>query len=175
MVVMTTSSASATPPAGRNSLTGHPAKSWPALEEVPTEIQPPVVAPAGAADAAWAIFQELRPHFDGLLPAGLVHDYVNQAVKDLHGSISIEALPEMAIRLAAVRLRQRHRPDQPADELQVFPTGHEPHAEAPRTGTTVLPFAVIPRAAPGGATPISMTVTTSQAAIWTAPDAQPST
>lgn len=166
---MTTSPA--IPATVRNSLTGRPVKSWPAIEEIPTEIHPPVVAPAGAADAAWAIFQELRPHFDGLLPAGLVHDYVNQAVKDLHGSISIEALPEMAIRLAAVRLRQRHRPDQPADELQVFPREHESHAEEPRTDATALPFAVIPLAMPGGATPIAMTVTTSQEAIWTAPEA----
>jgi len=60
---------------------------------------------AASDDATWAIFQELRPQFDGLLPPCVVQDYVDQAVRDLLGSICVEALPEMAIRLAAVRHR----------------------------------------------------------------------
>src|SRR5664279_2979020 len=37
----------------------------------------PAADAEGLSDAAWAVFQELRPQFDGLLPAGLVRDYVN--------------------------------------------------------------------------------------------------
>jgi len=50
----------------------------------------------GVPDATWAVFQELRPQFEGLLPLGVIRDCVDQAVRDLHGSISAEALPEMA-------------------------------------------------------------------------------
>lgn len=78
--------------------------NWTAEE--PTELQSVLAtdAVAGMPSAAWAITEELLPHFDGVLPERLVHGYVTQAVSDLAGSISIEALPEMAIRLASVRL-----------------------------------------------------------------------
>ena len=56
------------------------------------------------AASADAVFGELLPQFDGQLPAEMVRDYVTQAVADLRGSICNEALPEMVIRLAAVRL-----------------------------------------------------------------------
>lgn len=57
--------------------------------------------------SADAVFGELLPQFDGQLPAEVVREYVTQAVADLRGSICIEALPEMVIRLAAVRLEHR--------------------------------------------------------------------
>ena len=56
--------------------------------------------------AGWAVFQELRPQFEGLLPASVVRDCVDHAVQDLLGSINVEALYEMAIRLAAARLER---------------------------------------------------------------------
>jgi hypothetical protein len=39
-------------------------------------------------DATWAVFQELRPQFDGLLPLAVILDGVDHAVLDLLGSIS---------------------------------------------------------------------------------------
>ena len=65
---------------------------------------------------AWRAFGGIRPRFDGLLPAGLVHDYVTSAVDDLLGSIDVEELPEMAVRLAAARLQHRLCPEQCADD-----------------------------------------------------------
>ena len=76
--------------------------------------------------AVQTVFDELQPQFDGELPASVVWDYVTQAAADLHGSISREALPEMVIRLAAVRLERHAGPDQPTDEID------HPH----RTGLT---------------------------------------
>ena len=54
--------------------------------------------------AAWAIFQELRLQFDGVLPARVVHQCVDRPVLDPVGSVGVEALPKMAVRLARVRL-----------------------------------------------------------------------
>jgi hypothetical protein len=54
--------------------------------------------------AAWAIFQELRLRFDGVLAARVVHQCVDRPVLDPVGSVSVEALPKMAVRLARVRL-----------------------------------------------------------------------
>ena len=68
------------------------------------------------SEATEAVFHELHPQFEGQLPASVVRDYVAQAVADLQGSISREALPEMAIRLAAVRLERHLRPDHSANE-----------------------------------------------------------
>jgi len=59
-------------------------------------------------DMTWAVFLELRPQFEGLLPQSVVLDCVEHAVQDLLASMSVEALPEMAVRLAWVRL-ERHR------------------------------------------------------------------
>ncbi len=58
-----------------------------------------------APGIAGAILAELLPQYEGPLPAVVVRDCVNQAVQDLLGSISAEALPEMVARLVAVRLR----------------------------------------------------------------------
>ena len=51
-----------------------------------------------------AIVGELGPRFAGLVPCEVIAECVDQAIRDLHESICKEALPEMAIRLAAVRL-----------------------------------------------------------------------
>jgi hypothetical protein len=42
-----------------------------------------------------------------VVPTGVIAQYAGQAVSDLSSSICIEALPEMAIRLASVRLDAR--------------------------------------------------------------------
>ena len=94
--------------------------------------------------------QELRPQFEGLLPPSVVLNCVDHAVQDLLGSINVEALPEMAIRLAAVRLERRLlRPigqppgDVPASAPPV--SAADQSAGAPRTAMTppAPPFTVI--------------------------------
>ena len=118
-------------------------------------------AAGGMPGAAWAITHELLPAFDGLLPARLVHDYVAQAVSDLAGSISVEALPEMAIRLASVRLHTLLGPDQPPHQVEVstnrYPPGASDPAGAARvvddTGDGVTPYP-----------PVAVTATTTQQA-----------
>jgi hypothetical protein len=54
-----------------------------------------------------AIFAELHPEFDQALSPDVVEQCAAQAVRDLTGSICREALPEMAVRLASVRLQTR--------------------------------------------------------------------
>ena len=115
------------------------------------------------SDAKWAVFQELRPQFEGLLPPGVVLDCVDHAVQDLLGSIKVEALPEMAIRLAAVRLERRLRPigqppgDGPPASAADRSTG------APKTAMTppAPPFTVIRPPTPGHPA-LALTVTTTQ-------------
>ncbi len=51
-----------------------------------------------------AIVEELQRTFFGVLPAAAVAQCASKAVQDLLGSICLQALPEMAIRLATVRL-----------------------------------------------------------------------
>ena len=51
-----------------------------------------------------AIVEELQRTFFGILPATAVAQCATQAVQELLGSICLQALPEMAIRLATVRL-----------------------------------------------------------------------
>src|SRR6478752_684793 len=81
-----------------------------------------------------AVFKELHPQFEDQLPAGLVRDYITRAVTDLHGSISREALPEMVIRLADVRLERHLRPAVPDETLDAFATGSiRPEDHAQRT------------------------------------------
>ena len=58
----------------------------------------------GTADTMTAIVDELGPRFAGRVPCDVIVACVDQAIRDLHESICREALPEMAIRLAAVRL-----------------------------------------------------------------------
>jgi hypothetical protein len=62
---------------------------------------------ADLADATLAVFEELLPQFESLLPTTVILECVEHAVQDLLGSICIDALPEMAARLAAVRLERR--------------------------------------------------------------------
>ena len=116
------------------------------------------------SDAKWAVFQELRPQFEGLLPPSVVLDCVDHAVQDLLGSINVEALPEMAIRLAAVRLERRLRPigqppgDGPPASAADRSTG------APKTAVTppAPSFTVIRPPTPGYPL-LALTVTTTQA------------
>jgi hypothetical protein len=116
------------------------------------------------SDAKWGVFQELRPQFEGLLPPSVVLDCVDHAVQDLLGSINVEALPEMAIRLAAVRLERRLSPigqppgDGPPASAADRSTG------APKTAMTppAPPFTVIRPPTPGYPL-LALTVTTTQA------------
>jgi len=116
------------------------------------------------SDAKWAVFQELRPQFEGLLPPSVVLDCVDHAVQDLLGSINVEALPEMAIRLAAVRLERRLSPigqppgDGPPASAADRSTG------APKTAMTppAPSFTVIRPPTPGYPL-LALTVTTTQA------------
>ncbi len=116
------------------------------------------------SDAKWAVFQELRPQFEGLLPPSVVLDCVDHAVQDLLGSINVEALPEMAIRLAAVRLERRLSPigqppgDGPPASAADRSTG------APKTAVTppAPSFTVIRPPTPGYPL-LALTVTTTQA------------
>ena len=116
------------------------------------------------SDAKWGVFQELRPQFEGLLPPSVVLGCVDHAVQDLLGSINVEALPEMAIRLAAVRLERRLRPigqppgDGPPASAADRSTG------APKTAMTppAPPFTVIRPPTPGYPL-LALTVTTTQA------------
>ncbi len=52
------------------------------------------------------ISRELAQQFAGLLSASVIAGGVAAAIRDLRGSISGEALPEMASRLARVRLAE---------------------------------------------------------------------
>lgn len=60
-----------------------------------------------SAQATAAIVSELGPRFAGRVPCEVIVQCVDQAIRDLHESICRDALPEMAIRLAAVRLDRR--------------------------------------------------------------------
>jgi hypothetical protein len=53
------------------------------------------------------IAEELYREFGGSVPEPIVRAYVAKAIADLRGSISRGALPEMAVRLARVRLAAR--------------------------------------------------------------------
>ena len=50
------------------------------------------------------ISAKLYGEFRGLLPDDTIRSCIRDAMTDLRGSISPEALPEMAVRLAQVRL-----------------------------------------------------------------------
>ena len=74
--------------------------------------------PADTRTLTRVVLRELRPRYAGLLPDDVVCDQVHRALRDLLGSINVEALPEMASRLVAVRLDQHLAdtdppPDQP--------------------------------------------------------------
>jgi hypothetical protein len=52
------------------------------------------------------VVKELNGKYSGSLPAETIKACVTAAICDLRGSISPEALPEMAVRLAQVRLAE---------------------------------------------------------------------
>ena len=54
-----------------------------------------------------ALIRELEPHFAGALTLDQVAACVRDAVADLRGSVGVEALPEMAARLAHHRLQAK--------------------------------------------------------------------
>jgi hypothetical protein len=54
--------------------------------------------------ATSAILEELQPEYLDVLPVTVIAQCVDQALSDLSGSICVEALPEMAIRLTRFRL-----------------------------------------------------------------------
>ena len=50
------------------------------------------------------VIKELSGEYSGSLPAETIKACAKAAIRDLRGSISPDALPEMAVRLAKVRL-----------------------------------------------------------------------
>ena len=60
-----------------------------------------------ALDADARIAEELRREFADSVPASVVRLFLDTVITDLRGSVSAEALPEMAVRLARVRLTNR--------------------------------------------------------------------
>jgi uncharacterized protein (DUF779 family) len=73
-------------------------------------VRPAVQAPARAAaasDSVARIVDELYREFSDSTPEVVVRASLANALADLRGSISQEALPEMAVRLARVRLAAR--------------------------------------------------------------------
>ena len=72
--------------------------------------------PAATRAVTWVVLREVRPRYAGLLPDELVRDHVHRAVRDLRGSINLEALPEMATRLVTVRLGKHMAETGPAPD-----------------------------------------------------------
>jgi hypothetical protein len=68
------------------------------------------------AKAMAAIVSELGPRFAGQVSREEIVQCVDQAVRDLHESICRDALPEMAIRLATVRLDRRIQQQNDAED-----------------------------------------------------------
>ena len=58
-----------------------------------------------------ALIRELESHFAGALTLDQMAACVQQAVADLRGSVCVEALPEMASRLARHRLQAKVNAD----------------------------------------------------------------
>jgi hypothetical protein len=76
--------------------------------------RPPTIGrPADLTGTVAGIVDELNPMFGGIVAATAITECAARAVQDLLGSICLQALPEMAIRLATVRL-QSAAADQPA-------------------------------------------------------------
>lgn len=61
------------------------------------------------ADVITMIMSELTRQFGSTVPVGVIGLVAVKAVRDLRGSISAEALPEMALRLAQMRLLEQQR------------------------------------------------------------------
>jgi hypothetical protein len=67
--------------------------------------KPAILAPAPqSGDLRHQLVDELDPLFMPRIPPHLLARSVEQALRDLRGSVSDEALPEMAVRLARHRL-----------------------------------------------------------------------
>lgn len=79
--------------------------SGPAVDRWSTRRPPTVGRPADLTGTVAAIVDELNPIFSGMLAATAITECAARAVQDLLGSICLQALPEMAIRLATVRLQ----------------------------------------------------------------------
>jgi hypothetical protein len=62
------------------------------------------VTVAAGHQVGYEIYGELYGEFRGVLSDDTIRGCVREAMTDLRGSISREALPEMAVRLARVRL-----------------------------------------------------------------------
>ena len=56
------------------------------------------------------LVEELFREFGGTVSGGTIRACLVQAIADLDGSISRESLPEMAVRLARIRLAARSDP-----------------------------------------------------------------
>lgn len=99
--------------------------SDPAVRSATVFAVTPVLGPAvtatterpETAETIAAIVNELGPRFGGRVPCEVIVQCVDQAVRDLHESICRDALPEMAIRLAAVRLDRVIQPESEAAVL----------------------------------------------------------
>jgi hypothetical protein len=59
---------------------------------------------ASSHRVGYEVSTELYGEFGGRISGDVIRGCVRAAMTDLHGSISREALPEMAVRLARVRL-----------------------------------------------------------------------
>lgn len=68
---------------------------------------PTVERPADLTRTVASIVEELNPMFSGFLAAAAITECATRAVHDLLGSICLQALPEMAVRLATVRLQSQ--------------------------------------------------------------------
>ena len=56
-----------------------------------------------------SLTRELEPQYRGQVGAAVIAGFVDVALKDLRGSVAAEALPEMAARLAKVRIDRFRR------------------------------------------------------------------
>jgi hypothetical protein len=70
-----------------------------------------VPAAIASTDPAQVLQREFAVQFDGTFSDAQIRDYVHDAINDLRGSVSAEALPEMAARLADHRLSTIENPD----------------------------------------------------------------
>ncbi len=78
----------------------------PGYESTWADEAPPTVTATsfGSPDQSWALVEELMPDYRGVVSRGEVAGAIERAIGDLRGSICRDALPEMAARLARVRL-----------------------------------------------------------------------
>lgn len=61
-------------------------------------------SPTAAPDVGATVLAELAARFSAVCPPAQIEALVRTAIEDLRGSVSAEALPEMAVRLARHRL-----------------------------------------------------------------------